>query len=241
MAPAPNGFLEHLRSSGYHPRSNEHSNSLAASIVADLVTHCPAIRERVAAGRIVYDLNFTIHAGTSDWNVDLVLGEPPMGSSPPAPGQLIVRTRPSTVEIAIEIKSVMTEHHKAVKNRKRDLEAHHDHVHRYSQRAIAGGVLVINGSNTFRSPLRSERTTHRNPDDLVRHCLDQLRAVTVRHSVDGAGLDAKCAIVVDMDNENLLGTRYLTSKPAPPVGDPVQYDAFIQAVCGQYTGRFATS
>src|SRR6266545_7409428 len=119
MAPAPDGFLTHLRSSGYHPRSNEHSNALAVSIVEDLVRHCPAIRDRAAAGRLVYDLNFTILAGTAEWNVDLVLGEPAMGGSAPAPGHLIVRTRPSTVQVAIEIKSVMTEHHKAVKNRKR--------------------------------------------------------------------------------------------------------------------------
>jgi len=241
MAPAPDGFLSHLRNSGYHPRSNEHSNALAVSILEDLVKHCPAIREKAAAGKLVYDLNFTIVTGTAEWNVDLVLGDPAMGTSPPAPGQIIGRTRPSTVQVAIEIKSVMTEHHKAVKNRKRDFEAHHDHIHRYSRRAIAGGVLVINGSKTFRSPLRSERTTHRNPEDLVKHCLDQLRAVTVRNLVDGTGLDAKCAIVVDMDNENLQSTRFMTTKPAPPVGDPLHYDAFIQAVCAQYTERYASS
>jgi len=37
----------------------------------------------------------------------------------------IAEAPPSTIHIAIEIKGVMTEHHKAVKNRKRDFEAHH--------------------------------------------------------------------------------------------------------------------
>lgn len=237
--PNPAGFLDHLRTSGYHPRSNAHSDALAECIVSDLITNCSAIRDRAAAGRLVYGLNFTLVTGTAEWNVDLVLGDPAIGQAVPPPGAAIVKSRPSTVQVAVEIKSVMTEHHKAVKNRKRDLEAHHDHVHRYNSRAIAGGVLVINGSQTFRSPLRPARTTHRNPDDLVKHCLDQLRAVTVRSGLDGSGLDAKAAIVLDMDNENLARTRYITARPAPPVGDPMHYDAFIQAICSQYTERFA--
>jgi hypothetical protein len=57
------------------------------------------------------------------------------------------------IEVAIEIKSIMTEHHNA-KNRKRDLEAHHEHVHNYSNRAIACGVFVINAATSFQSPLR---------------------------------------------------------------------------------------
>jgi hypothetical protein len=240
MSPSPESFIAHLRANGYHPRSNAHSNALAESIAADLVEHCPSIRDAAAAGRLVYDLNFTLLSGTAEWNVDLVLGEPSMGVREPLDrGRLIRKSRPSTVQVAIEIKSVMTEHHKAVKNRKRDLEAHHDHVHRYSRRAIAGGVLVINGSATFLSPLRRERTTHRNPSDLVAHCLEQLRAVTVRGSMEESGLDAKAAVVVDMDNEDFPRSRYVTARPAPPVGDPMHYDAFIQAICSQYTERFA--
>jgi hypothetical protein len=163
-----------------------------------------------------------------------------MGQEPPELGSAIVKRRPSTIQVAVEIKGVMTEHHKAVKNRKRDLEAHLDHVHRYSRRAIAGGMLVINGSKTFRSPLRAKQavTVHRNPEKLVQHCLDELRAVTTRNDPDGVGLDAKAAIVVDMDNVNIAETKYITAKPAPPVGDPLHYDAFIQTICGQYTERF---
>lgn len=237
--PNPEAFLAHLREAGYHPRSNKHSNVLAGCIVDDLVDNCPSIAERGVAGRLVYDLNFTLLTGTAEWNVDLVLGAPAIGEpEPPPAGETVRRSRPSTVQIAIEIKAVMTEHRKAVKNRKRDFEAHHDHVHRYQRRAIAGGLLLVNGSPTFRSPLRSDTTLHRDPDDLVRHCVDQMRAVTERNDAAGTGLDAKGVVVLSFDPAHREAGEYLTARPAPPVGDPLHYDAFIQSICRQYADRF---
>jgi hypothetical protein len=239
MSPNPARFLEHLRTLGYHPRSDKHSNELARSVVDDLVASCPAIRQKAASGELVYGLNFTLLTGTAEWNVDLVMGQPAMGAPlAPPPGSLIRQERPSTVQIALEIKTVMTEHRKAVKNRKRDFEAHHDHVHRYNERAIAAGLLVVNIASTFRSPLRPDATAHRNPEKLVQHCVDQMRAVAVRPGAGGTGLDAKGILVVDLDNENLPGASYRVNRPAPPVGDPLHYDAFVQAICQAYTGRF---
>lgn len=239
MSPNPASFLLHLRESGYHSRSNKHSNALAEGIVADLAAHCPAILEAAGRGRLVYDLNFTLRAGTADWNVDLVLGEPQLGAEPNAATAGIPLATPSAVHIAIELKSVMTEHKKAVKNRKRDLEAHHEHVHNYSNAAIAGGVLVINAAPTFQSPLRPAITTHRDPDRLVEHCVNELRAVAVRGGQPGHGLDAKCAIVVSVDNVSLPEGRYVTKPPAPQPGDPLHYDGFIRAICDAYRTRFA--
>jgi hypothetical protein len=97
MPPAPDAFIRHLCAVGYHPRSDKHSNVLAQAIVDDLVQFCPKIRERARAGQIVYDLNFTVRAGTADWNVDLVLGEPALGSAPPAATETIRRASPATV------------------------------------------------------------------------------------------------------------------------------------------------
>jgi hypothetical protein len=238
MSPNPESFLRHLRREGYHPRSDKHSNALAEALVIDLLNCCPRMTDDARRGLLVYDLNFTLSAGTSDWNVDLVLGPPCPGTAPPGPQGRILRTRPSTVCIAVEIKGVMTEHHKAVKNRKRDLEAHHEHVHRYNNLAIAGGVFVINQAALFRSPLRSEVTKHKDPKALVKHCLNELRSVTSRSGVQGEGLEAKAAVVVDMDNQDFGATRYVSDTPAPQVGDPLHYDAFIQCICGLYVSRF---
>lgn len=235
----PTQFLTHLQQAGYHPRSDKHSNALGEAIVTDLLAACPLIAQRATAGDVVYDLNFDLHYGTAQWNVDLVLGSPPANVGVPL-GQPIVRAAPSTVQIALEFKAVMTEHRKAVKNRKRDMEAHHEHVHNYNAQAIAGGVIVVNASPTFHSPLRATGaiTTHSNIDDKIQHCMNEIRAVSVRGGPTGYGLDAKTAIVVSMDNVNLTQTSFVTKPPAPQVGDPLHYDAFLQRLCSEYRTRF---
>ena len=233
----PQVFLNHLRQEGYHPRSNKHSNSLARAIVADLAANCPVIAQRAAAGGLVYALNFDLRYRTSTWNVDLVLGTPPPHTTPPTDGP-IMEMNPSTVQIAIEIKSVMTEHRKAVKNRTRDLEAHHEHTHNYLTDALAGGVLVVNASPTFHSPLRPEVTEHKKPLSLVTHCVNEMRHVTMRGEPRGRGLDANTVLVVSMDNINPATTNFRDSPPAPAVGDPLHYDSFIQRLCNNYRTRF---
>lgn len=236
--PNPAPFLEHLRTAGYHPRSDKHSNALGLCVVRDLVEHCPAVRRRAEAGDLVYSLNFPLLSGTAEWNVDLVLGQPAMGSTTRPKSGEIARTVPSTVQVAIEFKAVMTEHRKAVKNRKRDFESHHDHVHRYDDRAIAGGLLVINASPIFKSPLRPETTVHRHPIRLVTHCVGEMRAVAVRSRPGEVGLDAKGVVVVSLDPAEPGSATFLTTPPAPPVGDPMHYDAFIQTLCSRFTERF---
>jgi hypothetical protein len=147
---------------------------------------------------------------------------------------------PSSVRIAVELKSVMTEHHKAVKNRKRDFEAHHAHVHAYHPQAIAGGVLVVNASPRFRSPTRGgvEVTEHRNPDALVAHCLSEVSNITRSGGASAVGLDAMAAVVVSMDNIDYRETTYVERPPAPMAGSPIHWDAFIQRICDLYRTRF---
>ncbi|MGH7424921.1 MAG: hypothetical protein ACREJP_01985, partial [Candidatus Methylomirabilales bacterium] len=216
---------------------NKHSNTLAAIIVGDLLTTCEPMRSKATAGRLVYDVNAKLHFGTSLWNIDLAMGPPAGPVVVPEAG--IDEAPPSTFEIAIEIKGVMTEHRKAVKNRKRDFEAHHQHDHNYSNRAIAGVVMVINAAPRFQSPLVLDRVTeHKNPTALVAHCMNEMRAVTTRSEVEGRGIDAGCVLVVVHDNIDPAPTRYWTQQPAPQVGDPLHYDAFIQKLCFEYVFRF---
>ena len=167
-----------------------------------------------------------------------MLGAPALGAPPPAANELIRKAAPATVQIAIELKAVMTEHRKAVKNRTRDLEAHHEHVHNYNNQTVAGGVLIINAAKTFRSPVRDGVTVHRDPEKLVVHCINELRSVATRGGSTGYGLEAKCAIVLDADNQNLANGCYVTTSPAIPVGDPLHYDAFIRTICEQKARRF---
>jgi hypothetical protein len=238
--PLPESFIQHLRDFGYHPRSDKHSNSLAAAIVQDLLESCVPIASEARSGRLVYDLNMDLRFRTATWNVDLVLGTParPVDTR----GAPIARATPATVRIALEIKGVMTEHRKAVKNRKRDFEAHHEHVHNYNRRAIAAGVMVVNGSRSFRSPLRPEPTIHGSQGSathLVEHCITEMRNVTESGGGSDYGMDAKCALVVDFDNIDLAAASYVSVPPAPQPGDPLHYDSFVQRLCGEYGARFA--
>ncbi|MEM8834229.1 MAG: hypothetical protein AAGD00_00280 [Planctomycetota bacterium] len=238
MSPNPESFLDHLREHGYHPRSDKHSNALARAIVDDLVVTCDPLAQRASRGEVVFSLNFTLRAGRADWNVDLVLGSPPQVVEPSA-GVAIVEAEPSYVEIAIELKAVMTEHRKAVKNRKRDLEAHHEHVHNYDNQTIAGGVIIVNAASRFASPLRrGEVTEHKNPERLVRHCIDEARSIATRGGKTGYGLEACCVLVVDTDNQILDAASYADTHVALSTGDPLHYDSFIQSVCRAYRQRF---
>lgn len=185
----------------------------------------------------MYALNRDLHFGTSEWNVDLVIGSPAEPVEAPPAG--IAETPPSTIQVAVELKTVMTEHHKAVKNRKRDFEAHHQHVHNYNAATIAGVVMVINAAPRFQSPLVDHVTVHSDPSSLVAHCMQEMRAVGSRGGPGGVGVDAACAIVVSHDNIDNATTHFITSPPAPQIGDPLHYDAFVQRVCSQYVERFS--
>ena len=236
----PAAFLDHLRTKGYHSRSNKHSNALAIAVVEDLVSACAALARHAIKGEATFDLNFNVHAQTTVWNTDLVIGRPP---SPVVPtNDTMTRARPATIEIALELKSIMTEHRKQVKNRKRDLEAHHANVHNHRDSVIAAGLFVVNQASTFKSPLRTTLTRHGKDRmavaALVQHCIAEMRSVTERQRPGDVGMDAKCVIVVDMDNVNLADTAFVDKPPAPLTGDPLNYDSFIQRICEQYTARF---
>ncbi|MBI4305639.1 MAG: hypothetical protein HY678_04905 [Chloroflexi bacterium] len=237
--PNPARFIDHLRAFNYHPRSNKHSDALSDCIVADFIGQCPVAANRAAAGKLVYDLNFSIFTGTAAWRIDLVLGSPPAGPIAVPTGAKIARMTPATVQIAIEHKAVMTEHHKAIKNRKRDFEAHHTNIRLYNPETISGGVLMLNAAPMFKSPLRAEEiTTHKNASDLVRHCLSEFRSIQKRSGVQSQGLDVRAAIIVEVDNLDPAGYRYYSGRDVPGIGDPIHYDSFIQDLCSTYRTRF---
>lgn len=236
----PPKFLAHLRQHGYHPRSDKHSNELGQAIVSDLLARCATLSAAAERGEVAYDLNADLRFGTSTWNVDLVIGR--VAIPTPQTYAPIVRRTPDRVQIAIEIKTVMTEHRKAVKNRKRDFEAHHEHVHNYDQHAIAGAVMLLNQSPWFKSPLRVALTHHgddRKTRALVEHCLNELRNVTERRSLGQNGMDAKCAIIVSTDNVSIGSANYVERAPAPQPGDPLHYDGFIDHICTLYERYWA--
>ena len=237
---APEGIVAHLRESGYHPRSNLHGKILCELVLADLLAMCPAIADDAAAGHLVYDIQRKIIVAGSEWNIDLVLGPPPSRAAKEGSGKRIEQVPPATVRVAIEAKTVMTEHGKARRNRQRDLDSFHQFVHRYDVHTVAAGLTVVNMADRFKSPLRPEPSAHRNVRALVQETIALLRALPLR-SVRGEepGLEANGAIVLLHDNIDLQATALVSGTPAPQVGDPVHYESFLRRICDSYTQRWS--
>ncbi len=148
MNSGPEHLVRHLQERGYHPRSNEHGKFLCAVVLEDLLDSCPRIAEHARQGKLVYDINRKIIVGGSEWNIDLILGPPP-GVVIVPPHTRIVQAPPATIRIAIEAKTVMTEHGKARRNRQRDLDSFHQFVHRYDSDTIAAALTVVNIATRF--------------------------------------------------------------------------------------------
>ena len=238
--PATDRFVEHLRESGYHPRSNAHGKALCEFVLDDLLATCLRLAQHGADRRIVYDIQKKIMVGSSEWNIDLVLGPPPSGLKGEVSARGIQRVSPATIRIAIEAKTVMTEHGKARRNRQRDLDSFHQFVHRYDPDAVAAALTVVNIAESFKSPLRLNVSLHRNVRTLVQETVALLRALPVRSSSgEAAGLEANGAIVVNHDNLDRGNTRLVATPPAPQVGDPLHYDAFLRRICDRYTQRWS--
>jgi hypothetical protein len=210
-------FAAYLAGEGYDPRSCRHSDFLSQIILRDLVTSCPLIAERAARGEIVAKLRHHQQVGQDDWVIDIAVGTcagAPVPPDPIGPGLRLIRLAPPVIiQIAIELKSILTEHGKARRNRLRDFGAFHNHGHTYDPRIVVAAFLVINSSNVFYSPLnlgkvnRSELNSHvsrrRTARQLAKESIDLFRTIHLRRSeTDSAGLEALGVIAIEHDNIN---------------------------------------
>jgi len=249
---APEALVQHLSEEGYHPRSDAHSNAICEAVLDDLLGRCDPLAERAMRGELVAGINHTIQVGYRRWNIDLALG-------PPAEGELggvergeIRRGTPVAIQIAVEVKGVMTEHAKARKNRLRDLHAFHEHAHTYDGRTIAAGIVTVNVSHVFWSPLRDKHdiTYHENIERIGPETVELYRELPFRDRPDGGGgVEAACVMVIEHDNLNRHPalprsapapsmTRLVEDAPAPEPGDPLNYGTFIHRICDAYRERW---
>lgn len=268
-------FVQHLIEHGYHPRSSRHSDFLSSIIIRDLIDRCPEIRVKAARGEIVAQLHHHQMVGTDDWQIDIAIGTCAGNPVPPtslaealglAPASDIGRPSiafapPVIIQIAIELKGVMTEHGKARRNRLRDFGAFLGHAHRYDPKAVVAAFLAVNSADWFYSQLnlgkttRSEITRHggksRTGRQVAKDVVDLYRSIYLRHSPEERpGLDGIGVIAVEHDNiachpdptKFAPVHRPTTAAPAPPApapGDPLHYEAMLQRICNAYTARFA--
>lgn len=252
-------FAAYLAEKGYDPRSSRHSDFLSELIVRDLVENCLLLARRAAEGQIVARLRHHQQIGQDDWVIDIAMGTC-AGAPVPPTETLIRKDSPVIIQIAIELKSVLTEHGKASRNRLRDFAAFHGHGHTYDPRTVVAAFLVVNSADYFYSPLnlgkvsRSEFNMHmsrvRTARQLAKQSIDLFRTIHLRHSeADGPGLEGLGVIVVEHDNFNKhpdagkyahlsRATRVAPVPPSLPVGDPLSYESMIQRICAHYAHRF---
>ncbi len=260
-------IVAEVAATAYHPRTSKHSDTQSLVIIRDLLASCPILAQRAASGQLVGKLRHHQQVGHNDWVIDIALGTPAGPPKPPDSGDLIRLTAPALIQIAIELKSIWTEHGKARKNRLRDFNAFHSYARQYDPKTIAAAFLVINAAELFLSPLNLEA---RNREPITRHgqkgkptyqvvkeTIDIFRSIHLRSGAsDSDGLEALGVVVVEHDNLNFLRGkpqyvdvqnkygqlhRPATVARVPPalrVGDPLHYSAMIQRICNAYTERF---
>jgi hypothetical protein len=178
------------------------------------------------------------------------------GTATPPETPPIKMAPPVIIQIAIELKSIWTEHGKARWNRLRDFNSFHAYAHQYDPRTVAAAFLVINSAERFWSPLRKDDdiTVHssakRSVRILAQDTVDIFRSIHLRNSsTDVAGMEAVGVVIVEHDNlsahpnsskyANLHKTTVIApTPPNPPIGDPLHYETMIQRICNAYTQRF---
>lgn len=237
-------MAEWLAENGYHPRSSKHGSASCMFLLDDLLYESDRFREAAKSGDVVYMEDYTVgDEGTdSEWNTDLVVG-PPKEDIQVEPDQdrPIVESEPETIWLAIDAKSVMTEHQKARRNRQRDINSFADIMHTHHPGAVTGGVLLINTAERFKSPLRDEDdiTEHDHIERIVEKTLDVFEDIPraegkVSPNVDGVG----CVVVehTNMDDEH--DTRLVTEPPAPQRGDITHYRDFLEIIVETFEDRW---
>ncbi|MBI5000233.1 MAG: hypothetical protein HZB92_01720 [Euryarchaeota archaeon] len=235
-------FVNYLTAHRYHPRSSKHGDFICEKLVSDLAYRCPLFKKHTEEHSICYKLNYTVNPSSPlKWTIDLVVG--PCGDKSQLETNNILPPRgtPKEIWLAVDAKSIMTEHGKARRNRVRDIDALHNNLHAVNQKTVVGGLLVINISPTFYSPLRTDGITeHHNVERLVAESIQMFETVPRADSpTGGKGLDAMGVIIVDYSNQEGAICTIHTREPAPAIGSKVHYLTFIDDLCHAYTSRFS--
>lgn len=239
-------IVKYLAANQYHPRSSKHGDALCQFLLNDLLTTCESFRNAADRDAIVYRPNYTIDPLLSDrWNADLVVGPPTQPPEPSTPRVgSIAEGDPHEIWMAIDAKTIMTEHGKARRNRQRDLNSFQDILHRKNSRTIVGGLLIVNIAERFQSPLARQAkgiTVHKNIVRLVTEIVTLMGGIA-RAGPDGgrsSGIEALGVIVVSHSNVVGEPTRLVMEPPAPAPDDPLSYSSFLRDLCVSFSDRFA--
>lgn len=226
----------------YHPRSDKHGGAQCRYFVDDLLYESDAIADAARNGEIVYAEDYDVGDPNGlGWNVDLVLGPPSGNVQLPADGGM-ARGAPGEVWMAVDAKSIVTEHQKARRNRQRDINSFADIMHTHQEQALAAGILLLNIADRFDSPTRDpdDITEHPHIDRIVGEIVDLFDSINRSEGEISANLDGAGLIVVDHTNlEDDVGeTELVTREPAPQPGERVHYRTFVRDMADLFEQRF---
>jgi hypothetical protein len=234
-------IAEWLQENSYHPRSPKHGSASCLFLLDDLLYESDLFRTAAQNGEIVYTEDYTVGEGQLRWNVDLVVGPPQGEVETQDIDRNIAEAEPEEVWLAIDAKSVMTEHGKARRNRQRDVNSFADIMYHHYPGSVTGGLLLINAADRFRSPLRDEGeiTEHDGIKRLVEETVEIFNNIERSDGEIDPNVDAVGAVVVKHSNiEDEQETRLVTGSPAPERGDAVHYRVFLDTIIETVEKRF---
>jgi hypothetical protein len=227
----------------YHPRSDTHGGAQCRYFVDDLMYESDAIREAAQDGELVFQEDYEVGEGGLSWNTDLVIGPPANLVQAPVDGdRVMAQDDPAEIYLAVDAKSIMTEHQKARRNRQRDINSFADIMHHHHQRALTAGILLVNVAEIFDSPLRDldDITDHVHIDRIVGEIIDMFDSINRSEGEISANLDGAGIVVVEHSNlvEDIGETQLMTEPPAPQSGDRVHYRTVVGQMADWFEGRF---
>lgn len=231
-------IVQWLNRNQYHPRSNKHGLTLCRYFLRDILYESHLLREAAKRGQVVYSEDFRLGEGALRWTIDLVLG-PPVQKIFFKEAE-ITKGDPKEIWLAIDAKSVMTEHVKARRNRQRDLNSLADIVKHYHPRSVVGGLMLVNMAPRFKSPLRSKITYHRNIERLVAETIEIFNEIPRADIDGGSGIEAVAVIIVNHTNVPRDRTTLIRRHPSPQEDDPANYHKFLHIIKEALERRFFT-
>lgn len=237
-------IVNYLAANGYHPRSSKHGDALCGFLLTDLLDTCSAFHRAAERDAIVFQRNYTIDPDSPDrWNADLVVGPPSVSVADDAERSgPLAQGNPREIWVAVDAKTIMTEHGKARRNRQRDLNSFQDILHRKNSRTIVAGLLMVNMAPRFRTPLPRRSggmNEHKNVERLVAEIAMMISGLARAEAQPGRpGIEALGVIVVAHSNVPGEESRLVTRPPAPQVGQPLSYTAFLRELCEAFAARF---
>lgn len=235
-------IVDFLDREGYHPRSSKHGEASCLAFLDDILHQSHTIREAAEAGEIVYKIDHTVGTGDSKWNTDLVIGPPANADDLEfAEEHDIAEGEPDKVWLAIDAKSIMTEHGKARRNRQRDINSFADIMHSHYPGAVTGGIILINVSDRFKSPLRDDDdiTEHDRIESLAPETVDIFRDIDRSQGEISPNVDGVACIVVEHTNmDDGTSTKLISGPPAPQPGEAVSYNSFLETLIETFENRW---